>query len=53
MSITRSNIGRYELLYPIGHGGMATVFAGRLSGPAGFEKLVAIKVVHPHLSDTT
>lgn len=29
---------------------MASVYAGRLAGPAGFEKLVAIKVIHPHLS---
>lgn len=30
---------------------MAAVFLGRLSGMAGFEKLVAIKVVHPHLAE--
>ncbi len=30
---------------------MASVFLGRLPGMAGFEKLVAIKVIHPHLAD--
>jgi serine/threonine-protein kinase len=29
---------------------MATVYIGRLCGIAGFEKLVAVKVIHPHLS---
>lgn len=29
---------------------MAAVFLGRLKGMAGFEKLVAIKVIHPHLA---
>jgi serine/threonine protein kinase len=42
-------IGRYELVYPLGQGGMATVYVGHASGLAGFEKLVAIKVIHPHL----
>lgn len=32
---------------------MATVYAGRLSSMAGFEKLVAIKVIHQHLSGET
>jgi serine/threonine protein kinase len=29
---------------------MATVYLSRLSGLAGFEKLVAVKVIHPHLA---
>ncbi len=49
-TIGRETIGRYELIYPVGHGGMASVHVGRLSSLAGFEKLVAIKVIHPHLS---
>lgn len=28
---------------------MATVYLGRMSGMAGFQKLVAVKVIHPHL----
>ncbi|MEZ4448559.1 MAG: protein kinase [Nannocystaceae bacterium] len=46
----RRRIGRYEILQRLGHGGMATVFLGRATGSAGFEKLVAIKVIHPHLA---
>jgi serine/threonine-protein kinase len=41
--------GRYELLFPLGAGGMGSVYAARLSGLAGFEKLAAVKVIHPHL----
>ncbi|MBN2527010.1 MAG: serine/threonine protein kinase [Deltaproteobacteria bacterium] len=47
------HIGRYELIYPISRGGMASVFAGRLTGLAGFQKLLAIKIIHPHLSSET
>jgi len=47
---TRRAIGRYELVQRLGHGGMATVYLGRATGNAGFEKLVAIKVIHPHLA---
>lgn len=43
-------VGRYELVQRLGHGGMATVFLGRATGQAGFEKLVAVKVIHPHLA---
>lgn len=44
-------IGRYELLQRLARGGMATVFLGRATGSAGFEKRVAIKVIHPFLAD--
>jgi eukaryotic-like serine/threonine-protein kinase len=40
---------RYELLVRIAAGGMATVYVGRLSGPARFWRLVAIKRAHAHL----
>jgi len=49
MATTRS-LGRYEIVQRLGHGGMATVYLGRATGNAGFEKLVAIKVIHPHLA---
>ncbi|MEQ1508397.1 MAG: protein kinase, partial [Myxococcota bacterium] len=32
-----------RLLAPLGHGGMSDVWLGALRGPAGFEKLVAVK----------
>ena len=50
-SLKGCRIGRYELIYHIASGGMASVFAARLSGLAGFERLVAIKIIHPHLTE--
>ncbi|MCP4606538.1 MAG: serine/threonine protein kinase [Proteobacteria bacterium] len=49
--LERDNFGRYEVICPIDQGGMASVYAGRLSSMAGFERLVAIKVIHEHLSE--
>jgi serine/threonine-protein kinase len=43
-------VGRYTLIHRLGHGGMAAVYLGRATGRAGFEKLVAVKVIHPHLA---
>jgi len=40
-------LGRYALYDPIAAGGMATVYFGRLVGPAGFSRTVAIKRLHP------
>jgi eukaryotic-like serine/threonine-protein kinase len=41
------SIGRYVLFEEVAHGGMATVHLGRLRGPAGFARTVAIKRLHP------
>jgi len=43
-------LGRYHLRYEIASGGMATVYLARVRGPAGFERPVAIKRIHPHLA---
>ncbi len=43
--------GRYEALFKIAAGGMAEVFAARIRGEAGFEKLVAVKRMLPHLAE--
>lgn len=43
-------LGRYEILGPLGAGGMASVYAARVRGEADFAKLVAVKVMLPHLS---
>ena len=40
---------RYETLARIAAGGMGTVYLGRLRGPAGFQRLVALKRAHDHL----
>jgi len=41
-------VGRYVLYGELASGGMATVHFGRLSGPVGFTRTVAIKRLHPH-----
>lgn len=40
----------YEILNHVTSGGMASLYLARRRGAAGFSKLVAIKVVHPHLA---
>src|SRR5690349_3495696 len=42
--------GRYQRLRAIASGGMATVYLGRALGVGGFERMVAIKVMHPHIA---
>ena len=41
-------VGRYSIFGEIASGGMATVHYGRLLGPVGFSRTVAIKRLHPH-----
>ncbi|MGK4002574.1 protein kinase [Sorangium sp. So ce1036] len=43
--------GRYETVRAIASGGMATVYLGRAVGAGGFERLVALKMMHPHLAE--
>jgi len=43
-------IGRYALFDEIAAGGMATVHLGRLMGPVGFSRTVAIKRLHAHFA---
>src|SRR5581483_4918345 len=40
-----SRLGQYEVRAKIAEGGMAVVYLGRLAGPAGFERVVALKVI--------
>jgi hypothetical protein len=47
-SRTEHIVGRYVLCDAIAAGGMATVHIGRLLGPVGFARTVAIKRLHPH-----
>jgi hypothetical protein len=44
-------LGRYEIHRRIAAGGMATVYLGRVVGEGGFQRLVAVKVMHPHLAE--
>lgn len=39
-------VGRYSIHAEIAHGGMATVHLGRLMGPVGFSRTVAVKRLH-------
>src|ERR1041384_2382302 len=43
-------VGRYALYEEIAAGGMATVHYGRLLGPVGFSRTVAIKRLHPQFA---
>ena len=43
--------GQYEILERIAAGGMAELYKARRSGVEGFEKIVAIKKILPHLAD--
>jgi serine/threonine-protein kinase len=43
--------GRYELLYRLASGGMANIYVARFLGVEGFEKLLAIKRIHDHLTE--
>ena len=42
--------GRYKLLCRLASGGMADLYLARLAGQDGFEQLIAVKVIHPHLT---
>ncbi|MCA9546019.1 MAG: protein kinase, partial [Myxococcales bacterium] len=42
--------GPYELIKRIAYGGMAEIHLARASGIGGFEKLLALKVIHPKFS---
>jgi serine/threonine protein kinase len=42
--------GKYEVHRHLGSGGMASLYLARTRGIGGFEKLVAVKQLHPHLA---
>jgi len=46
-----TRLGRYTVVRRVGSGGMAELYLARLDGPEGFVKPVALKLMHPHLSD--
>jgi serine/threonine-protein kinase len=49
-ALLHQTFGRYELLVLLARGGMAEVYLARMSGVAGFAKLLVIKRILPHLS---
>ena len=50
-AIADGTYGPYRLLKKIAVGGMAEVFKAKRTGVEGFEKVVAVKRILPHLSD--
>lgn len=51
MPTSPAPFGRYLLLDKVAAGGMAEVWRGKLIGESGFERIVAIKKILPHVSD--
>ncbi len=49
----RVRLGRYDLIAQLGSGGMADVYLGVVRGPAGFNKLVVLKVLRAQFSHDT
>ncbi|MFO0661775.1 MAG: serine/threonine-protein kinase [Polyangiaceae bacterium] len=49
-SLGRNKIGKYRLLAELGRGGMAEVYLAAASGPAGFSKLLVVKMLRSHLT---
>jgi serine/threonine-protein kinase len=43
-------LGHYQLLSQLAVGGMAEIYVAKTAGVSGFEKLVALKVIHPNFS---
>lgn len=50
-AVTPLVVGRYAIFDAIASGGMAKVHLGRLMGPVGFSRTVAIKRLHPQFAD--
>ncbi|MEO6950906.1 MAG: protein kinase [Polyangia bacterium] len=43
-------LGGYRIIAPLATGGMAELFIAKTAGVSGFEKQVALKVIHPNYS---
>lgn len=46
----RDKVNDYEVIAPLGTGGMAQLYLARRRGAGGFARLVTLKFVHEHLS---
>src|SRR5579859_5561656 len=51
MALAVELFGRYRLVRKVATGGMAEVWKAKAEGPAGFEKILAIKKVLPDLAE--
>ncbi len=45
-----ARLGAYEIIGEIARGGMGTVYLACRAGEAGFQRLFAVKAMHPHLA---
>jgi serine/threonine-protein kinase len=45
------SLGNYRLISQLAVGGMAEIYMARTHGVGGFEKVVALKVIHPNYSE--
>ncbi len=45
-----ARVDRYEIVAPLRSGGMADLYLARYEGPGGFERVVALKVIHPRFA---
>ncbi|HYI00820.1 serine/threonine-protein kinase [Hyalangium sp.] len=43
-------MGKYQLIHKLATGGMAEVFLAKAAGPMGFEKMLVVKRILPHLA---
>lgn len=48
--LSGEQLGRYRLRHKLADGGMASIYLATIAGEAGFERSVAVKVVHPERS---
>jgi serine/threonine protein kinase len=48
---TGRRLGKYEIVRRLARGGMAEIYLARLRGVEGFDRLVVLKRVLPHLAD--
>jgi serine/threonine-protein kinase len=44
-------LGAYEIIAEIARGGMGSVYLARRAGEGGFQRLFAVKAMHPHLAE--
>jgi serine/threonine protein kinase len=51
--LEHQQFGKYLLLSRVASGGMAELYQAKLIGDQGFEKLIAIKKILPHLAEET
>jgi serine/threonine-protein kinase len=47
----QGGLGKYKVIAELGHGGMADVYLAVVRGPVGFNKLMVIKQLRPHLAE--